>query len=272
LLAWGPGRFFARPRHRSDVPIAIVRDVPDSIVRCELTHLAREPIDVERARREHAAYTAALRDLGLVIHQVPPAPELPDSVFVEDTAVVFDELAVIMRPGAASRRAELDTVRDALKSWRVIHDIAAPATIDGGDVLVLDRDVIVGLTTRTTLGGVSQLAGLIAPHGYRVRPVAITGCLHLKSAVTRVGPDHLLVNPAWIDAGAQFPGWRVIECDPGEPHAANALLVGDAVVFSTEYPRTGRRLERAGCRIRPVPAAELARAEGGVTCCSLIVR
>lgn len=250
--------------------IALTREVPDSIAQCELTHLARQPIDLARARAEHASYERALEAEGFTVRRLQPAPALPDSVFVEDTAIVLDRVAVITRPGAASRRPEVDAVREALQSLRPLQEIVEPATLDGGDVLMLDTEAVVGRSTRTSDDGVRQLAKILSPLGLRTREIEVTGCLHLKSAVTRVGLRTLLANPAWVDVRA-FPGWTVIECDEREPAAANALWLGDAVIHHEGYPRTRRRLEQAGVRVIPVPASELARAEGGVTCCSLLV-
>lgn len=252
--------------------IALTREVPASIARCELTHQAREPIDVMVARVEHARYEEALRGAGLDVRRLPPRDDLPDSVFVEDTAVVLDEVAVLTRPGAASRRAEVDSVRAALSPIRPLAAIEAPATLDGGDVLVLDHDVFVGRTTRTNAEGVSRLDALLSPHGYRVRPVPVSGCLHLKSAVTRAGPRAVILNPAWVRA-AEFAGWNVINVDPAEPRAANVLWLGAVTVVAEGAPRTRKRLAKsAGVELLAVPVSELEKAEAGVTCCSLVIR
>lgn len=252
--------------------IAWTRDVPSTIGRCELTHLARAPIDVMVARVEHARHEEALRNAGVEVRRLPPLDEQPDAVFVEDTAVVLDEVAVIARPGAASRRTEVDSVRAVLEAHRHLEAIEAPATLDGGDVLVLERDVLVGLTSRTNAEGARQLTGILAPHGYRVRGVALTGCLHLKSAATRCGPRTVIANPGWVDVTA-FAGWNVINVDTHEPWAGNVLWLGATTIVPDGYPRTRKRLARsAGAELVAVPAGELAKAEGGVTCCSILLR
>jgi len=251
--------------------IALTRPVPTSITECELTHLARSPIDVTRARSQHECYERALSTIGLEVRRLPETPELPDSVFVEDTAVILDELAILARPGAESRRAEIDSVEAALAAFRPLAHIVSPGTLDGGDVLVLDRDLVVGLTARTNDEGVAQLRTYVAPFGYAVRSVPVRGCLHLKSAVTRVGPHTLAINPDWVDEG-RFGGWQLVTVDPGEPFGANALWWRDAVVYADEHRRTRALLEAAGVRVVTVPADELAKAEGGVTCCALVVR
>jgi dimethylargininase len=252
------------------MPIAITRQVSPSISRCELTHIGREPIDPVRAARQHERYEQCLAALGCRVVRLPPEPDLPDAVFVEDTAVVVDERAVVTRPGAPSRRPETASVARLVARYRPTTAIEAPGTLDGGDVLRVDRRLWVGLTARSNPAGIDQLRTLLAPHGYSVDAVAVAGCLHLKSAVTQVGPEALLFNPSWVDP-AVFTGLRCIPVDATEPHAANALLVGSGVIYPAAFPRTAERLEQAGIRLTPVDVSELAKAEGAVTCCSLIL-
>ena len=249
--------------------IALVREVSAKISSCELTHLDRSPIDAARAASQHAEYVAALAEAGCMVKWLAPAPELPDSVFVEDTAVVLEELAVITRPGAESRRAEVIPVMAALAEFRPVHRIVEPGTLDGGDVLRAGRTLYVGETPRTNAAGIAQLRKIVAGAGYEVRAVPVHGCLHLKSAVSSLDPKTLLINRDWTEASA-FGGFRLIDVDPGEPFAGNALRVNQAIIHPAEFPATGDRLRHAGFRVRPVPASELAKAEGGVTCCSLI--
>jgi dimethylargininase len=256
------------------MPLAFTREVPPSIERCELTHLAREPIDHARAVREHAAYEDALRRLGCEVERLPALPDHPDSVFVEDTAIVFDRIAVIARPGAASRRGEVATTAAALAAYRPLAYIQPPGTLDGGDVIATPDVVYVGISGRSNADGARQLATIVAPFGMRVVPVPVSGCLHLKSAAVCIprapaGPA-ILLNPGWIDA-AVFGGLEVIETDPGEPEAANVLAVNGRVVCAEAHVRTRRRLEAHGVATVAVPAGELAKAEGGVTCCSIVL-
>lgn len=251
--------------------VAITRKVSPAITRCELTHLQREPIDVALAAEQHAAYERRLAELGCRLVSLPAEPELPDSVFVEDAAIVVDELAVVTRPGAESRRGEIPAVARVLAEHRPVAAIEAPGTLDGGDVLHLGRRLLVGLSGRSNRAGIEQLRTLLSSHGYSAEALPFTGCLHLKSAVTQVAPDAVLLNPEWVDPAA-FDGFRRIEIDPAEAYAANALLVGDAVIYPAAFPRTAGRLERAGVRLVTVNVSELAKAEGAVTCCSLILR
>ena len=249
--------------------IAITRPVPQSLTACELTHLQRAPIDIAIARRQHAEYERTLAEIGCEIVHVPAADELPDSVFVEDTAIVLDEIAVITRPGAASRRAETGEVATTLGSVRPLQFLSEPAALDGGDVLRLEHVLYVGLGTRTNEAGVRQLAAFVAPLGYDVRTVRVDDCLHLKSAVTEVAPGIVVINPEWVNR-QMFPDHAIIEVDPSEPAAANVLRLGDTVVCPAAHPLTNARLASAA-RVREVDVSELAKAEGAVTCCSLIV-
>src|SRR3954451_24376787 len=225
--------------------IAVTRAVSESINRCELTHAVRTPIDVARAREQHRAYEICLASLGCGIRQIPADDRYPDAVFIEDTAIVLDELAVMTRPGAESRRGELDAVAAVLGEYRTLVRIEAPATIDGGDVLQLDDVLYVGRTPRTNDDGIAQLREWIAPYGYRVVGVDVDGCLHFKSAVTRVGADALLMNRRWISPSI-FKGWRIIDVDDDEPAAANALRIAESVIYPEELPRTRRKLEAEG--------------------------
>lgn len=251
-------------------PIAITRAVSRSIARCELTHLSREPIDLECARRQHDGYEQALARAGCVVERLAEEPELPDSVFVEDTALVLDELAVILRPGAESRRPETATVARALARHRETVELGAPGTLDGGDILRLGRMLYVGLSTRSGTAGIAALAEVVRRFGYDVVGVAISGCLHLKSAATALSPEIVLANPAWVDPRA-FPGVEVLEVDPGEPHAANTLPVGGRLIYAAGFPQTAERLAARGYELDRIELSELAKAEGAVTCCSLIV-
>ncbi len=250
--------------------IAYTRAVSPTLADCELTHLERQPLDAARAVREHEGYEALLTGFGATVRRLPAEPTLPDAVFVEDTAVVLDEIAVITRPGAASRRPETASTAAALAAHRPLAHIDGPGTLDGGDVLVAGRRVFVGLSSRSNRAAIEQLAQVLRPWDYEVVPVNFGGCLHLKSAVTRLADGLLLLNPHWVDP-AVFAGHRAVAVDPTEPHAGNALALGDSVMHPLHFPRTRSRLESEGLRVAPVAMTELAKAEAGVTCCSLIL-
>ncbi len=249
--------------------VAITRAVSPAIGRCELTHLARSPIDYGTADTQHREYERCLATLGCRVIRLPAEPDLPDSVFVEDAAVVLDEIAIVTLPGAASRRPEAPSIAAALAPHRPLAHIEPPATIDGGDVLRVDRTLFVGRSSRTASAGIGQLERIAGALGYTVRPVEVRDCLHLKSAATVVAPNTLLVDPDRVDTDA-FGGLERIAIDRAEPQGANALRIGGAVVYPAALPRTRARLEQRGLRVVPVDVSELAKAEGGVTCCSLI--
>jgi dimethylargininase len=248
---------------------AITRAVSPGIVRCELTFVARRPIDLFKARMQHRAYEQLLEGCGARIVSLPAEPDLPDSMFVEDPAVVLDELAIILPLGTESRRAEAASLAEALFKFRNLEYVKLPGLLEGGDVLRIGRNLFVGLSSRTNAEGIRQLAAIVAPHGYEVHAVFVTGCLHLKSAVTSLGRNTLLANRAWFDT-APFVGYHWIDVAPDEPHAANALAVGDTIIFPASFPRTRTRLESTGFHVTPVDISELQKAESGLTCSSLL--
>lgn len=251
--------------------IAITRKVSPAINQCELTHIEREPIDYERACDQHNQYEEALRALGAEVKPLPADPGLPDSVFVEDIALVLDDCAILTNPGAASRRPETASVEKALAPYREIFRIQPPATVDGGDILRIGQKIYVGISSRSTGLAVEQMQTILVPRGYEVRAVNVTGCLHLKSAVTQVSEGTLLINPDWV-AKENFPGMKFIEIDSSESYAANAVLIDETIIYPTSFPKTQAKLKAAGIRIQNVDADELSKAEGAVTCCSLLFK
>jgi dimethylargininase len=253
------------------VLLAVTRAVSRSFADCELTHLVREPIDLELARRQHAGYERALERAGCRVVRLAEEPTMPDAVFVEDTALVLDEVAVILRPGAPSRRGETASVAAALTEHRELLELTGPGTVDGGDLLRSGRTIRVGLSTRSDAAGIDELRRRLAPFDYEVEGVSLSGCLHLKSAITALSDEVVLVNPEWVDRGF-LAGVERIEVDPAEPFAANALAIGERLIYSNAFPRTAERLAARGFELDLVELSEMAKAEGAVTCCSLIVR
>lgn len=249
--------------------LAITREVSPSLAACELSFVPRTPIDVTLAATQHRANQRALASLGCRVLVLDAEPDLPDAVFVEDVAVVLDEVAVMTRPGAESRGAEGASVAELLQRYRPLRALEAPGTLDGGDVLRIGRTLYVGQSARSNTDGIVQLRALIAEFGYEVRAVPIRGCLHLKSSVTAVRDDTVLLQPLWVDRAA-FDGFRIIEVDPAEEHAANVLRIGDEVVMPACFPRTRQRLAEAGIAVTTVDVSELQKAEGAMTCCSLV--
>lgn len=248
---------------------AITRAPSPSLADCELSFLAREPIHLAKARAQHQAYEKLLARLGARLIRLPAEPDLPDAMFVEDPALVLDELAVIFPLGAESRRPEAAGLAAALGPFRRLEYVALPGTVEGGDVLRLGRQLFVGLSARSNSDGIAQLARIAAPYGYRVKGVPVAGCLHLKSAVTALDPGTLLGNRAWFDSSV-FPGYEWVDVDPGEPRAGNVLTVAGVAIFPSAFPRTRERIEARGFRVTTLDISELQKAEAALTCSSLI--
>jgi dimethylargininase len=248
---------------------AITRAVSSKINDCELTFHNRQKIDAAKAATQHQAYENLLSELGARVIALAEEPDLPDAVFVEDPAIVVDEAAVMTLMGAVSRRGETESLARALSEYRPLKYIRAPATLDGGDAMRIGRELYVGASSRTNAEGISQLRDLLAPYGYRVKAVKVTGCLHLKSGCCFIGRNSILANRSWIDA-SRFEGFDLIDVPDEEPNAANALLIGDIIVIPDSFPQTKAMLEGRGFKVRAIDVSELQKAEGGVTCASLI--
>lgn len=248
---------------------AITRAVSPSLASCELTWLPRVAIDVKKAVVQHHAYEQALRDAGARVISLPALPEHPDAVFIEDPAIVLDEVAVITSMGVESRRGEQESLASALAEFRPLIRMRLPAKLEGGDVMRIGSELYVGLSDRTDAVGIAQLADSVKPFGYRVKAVELRDCLHLKSACTYLGDDTILANQAWFEMW-RGDRLRVIQVADDEPGAANALRAGDTVLFPDIFPRTGEILSRAGFRVRALDLSELLKAESGVTCSSLV--
>jgi dimethylargininase len=249
--------------------VALMRGVPPTLARCELSFREREPIDLERAVAQHAAYAALLRSLGLELVELPADAAFPDCCFVEDVAVVLDEVALLTRPGAPSRRGEIAAIEAALARYRPIEATPPPATLEGGDVLRVGHTLYVGRSARTNEAGIARLAAVAEPLGYRVVPVAVTGCLHLKSAVTALDQERLLVNRAWLDP-APLRGLDLVDVAPDEPGAANVLRVAGLVIAHPGFPRTLERVAALGYAVHPLDVSEFLKAEAALTCKSLL--
>ena len=251
--------------------IALTRDVSPALAACELTFRPRESIDVPRAVAQHAAYCRRLEELGLEVLRLPADPRQPDCCFVEDTAVVLDEVAVLAHPGAPARRGEVAVVASALEQHRPLARVPWPARLDGGDVLVVGRRIFVGSSARTDAAGAQALRSIVADFGYEVVPVGVTACLHLKSAVTAIDEGAVLANPDWVDL-APLDGIDVVRVPIDEPGAANVLRVAGCVLAHAGFPRTIDLLAARGMDVRPIDVSEFLKAEAGVTCKSLVFR
>ena len=252
------------------MPLAVTRAISPRFNECEITHIERTPIDLDIARAQHSQYIDALRQLGCEVLELPVEANLPDSVFVEDAAFILPHTAVITRPGADSRKPETESIIRALSPHINLMHLREPATLDGGDVLVIGKNIYIGLSTRSNQDAIDQLNLMLGNDGYTVTGVQLHDCLHLKSAVTRVDDNTLLINKNWVDTH-HFEQYELIEVHPDEPHAANCLPIGSSIIYPTSFPKTDARLRSRGYETVNIEVDELAKAEGAVTCCSLIL-
>jgi dimethylargininase len=248
---------------------AITRGVSASLATGELTFRDRVPIDLPLAQRQHEEYERTLAQVGVLIDHLPAEDALPDAVFVEDVGMMLDEIGIVTAPGAASRRGETDSIAHAMGRYRPVHRLTAPATLDGGDVVRVDRTLYVGLSSRTNSAGIDQLGALVSPLGYTVRAVPVQGALHLKTACTYAGRGVLLANPQWA-ATSTFGDVEVLTVDEGEPWGGSVLAIGNTLVMAASFPRTRAKLEARGFTVAPVDLSELQKAEGGPTCLSIV--
>lgn len=246
---------------------AITRGVGPTFAECNLEFLSRQAIDVTRAVQQHRAYEVCLQELGLELVSLPASADFPDGLFVEDPAIVLDEVAIICRMGAEVRRKEAPSLADAIAPFRPLERLTAPGTLEGGDVVRIGKTLYVGVSPRSNREGSAQLADLLQRYGYRVVPIAVKGCMHLKSACCFIGEDTVLANREWMEPGA-FNDFRII--DVPEPWAADVLRIGDTVIVPASFPSTQEALEKSGFHTQALDVSELQKAEAGVTCMSLI--
>jgi dimethylargininase len=249
--------------------MAITRKVSSALANCELSFIPRQAIDLDKARAQHRAYEELLGKLGAQIISLPEEPDLPDSMFVEDPAIVFEELAVICPLGTATRRKEVASLAAALEKYRKLAYVKLPGTLEGGDVLHIGKKVFVGLTKRSNPEGVGQFAVILEKFGYNVIAVPVSGCLHLKSAVSYLGQNTLLANRAWFDP-KRLEKFEWLDVDPAEPHAGNALALGDSIIYAASFPKTRQKIQACGFQVISLDISELQKAESGLTCSSLI--
>ena len=248
--------------------LAIVRLFGSEIQQAELTHLVRAPIDGERALQQHAAYRDLLVELGFTLTVLPALNAHPDAVFVEDVAISTRAGWVLTRPGVSSRVGEALAMAPLLEHHGCIGRMAAPATLEGGDVLAVEDTLWVGQSTRTNHAGLKALAHLLLEHGLRVKAVGVSGCLHLRTAATYLGRSTLLVNRGWIEH-ERLSDFEHVCVDPREAFGANGFCIGSTVVLSASFPRTAERVAARGFEVRLVDVSEFEKAEGGPSCLSL---
>jgi dimethylargininase len=247
------------------MPIAFTRAVSPRLAECETTQAGR--VDVARAIAQHAAYEAALAEAGLEVRRLAALDEFPDAVFVEDTALLLGEHAVILRPGAASRAGETGSTAEGLADDFTVHRLDA-GHVDGGDVLRVGRRLYVGLSSRTDRTGLRALAEAVAPLGYDVVPVPVAGGLHLKSAATCVA-GVLVHNPDWVSA-SHFTGVEPVAVAAGEAYGGNLLMAGATLLAAADSPRTAETLAARGFDVVTLDISEMRKADAALTCMSLI--
>ncbi len=248
---------------------AITRAVSRNITRCELTFRQREPIDYEKAIHQHASYCDLLRRCGSAILNLEARDENPDCCFVADAAVVLEEVAVIASPGAPSRRGEVRAVEDILSSYREVVRINQPATLDGGDVVILGREIFVGCSRRTNPEGFESLARIARSYGYKVTPVSVKGSLHLTTACSALNEETVLLNSRWIDT-APFARHWVLDVPQDEPWAASTMRVGQTVCVEAGAPRTLELVGRHCPDVAAIDISEFRKAEGSLSCLSIL--
>lgn len=249
--------------------LAITHIPSPRMEQCQLTYVTPMPIDHDLACRQHMQYCRMLERCGADVITLDVNRDYPDCAFVEDTAIVLDEVAVLTTMGTAARRGEPAGIEPELRKYRDVHRIALPATIEGGDVLPVGRTLLVGLSSRTNRAGMDALADIVSPLGYVVRAVPVHGCLHLKTACTALDEKRLLVNPAWV--GVQdLHGFELVSIPPDEPWAANQLRLGASLCLSVAHVQTAEKLGTMGFDVHTVDVSEFVKAEAGVTCLSLV--
>jgi dimethylargininase len=252
---------------------AYTRQLSPRILACELSHIGREPINVALARDQHAAYERTLLQCGLELHRLPTLPDCPDGVFVEDMAVLLGDHALLARPASAARAAETASTAQVLGADFELEALAA-GTLDGGDVLQIDKTLYVGHSARTDTAGAHGLSVWARRLGYAVQIVPIHGCLHLKTAITYAGLDAggrplLIANTDWVD-GQIFGNLPILPVAAEEAFAANTLRIGAQLLVAAGQPRLSDTLRQRGFAIIELALSELQKAEGGLTCLSLI--
>ena len=254
----GPGRLLA------------ITNLPSpNMQQGERTYVPESRVDFALALEQHAGYRDALRSCGADVITLEVNREMPDCVFVEDTAIVLDEIAILRSMGAPSRRGEPTAIEQELRRYRPIARVSLPATIDGGDVVRAGRSLYVGVSPRTNAAGIESLREIVGPYGYRVTAVPVHGCLHLKTACSALADGRLLVNREWIDV-TPLPAGKLLDVPAPEPWAGDVLVIGERVILSDAFPGTARLLVDEGFATIPVSVSEFAKVEGGVTCMSLV--
>jgi dimethylargininase len=249
--------------------IALTHQPSPNMQACERTFVPAVAIDAVLARQQQQAYCQALTECGAVVRVLDVNLAMPDGAFVEDTAVVLDEVAILCSMGIPSRQTEPAGMEPVLREYRPVERIVFPATLEGGDLLRIDRRLYVGQSSRTNSLGIAALQKIAGRFGYRVTAIPVRGSLHLKTACTALPDGRLLINPDWIDVRS-LAGFELIEIPQEEPFGANLCIVGQTVLLPAAHSHTTQLVGRMGWAVKTVDISEFAKAEGGVTCLSLL--
>ena len=250
---------------------AITRGVSPNITACELTYCPRQEIDFGKAVEQLDRYCDLLRKWGVELLTLPGSAAYPDCCFVQDTAVLLDEVCVIANMGAASRGGEVSDVERMVSAFRPVKRIVPPASLDGGDVVQIGKRVFVGHSKRTNARGIAALSNIVEPLGYAVVPVKVDGGLHLTTGCGLINDETVLLNPRWIDATA-FKGLRQLHVPEDEPWAANTIRIKDFVCLEEGASRTAEMIRPYAPNIETLDISEFRKAEGSLSCLSLIFR
>jgi len=250
--------------------LAFVRAVPDSFPEA-LVRGPRPHIDLDGARAQHGRYVRALVEAGYAVDVIAADEEHPDCPFVEDTAVALDDVAVITRPGAVSRRGEVEPVATALAAHRALRRVEAPGTLDGGDVLCIGDQCFVGRSARTNADGIRQFARFAAEDGYATTPIDVSGVLHLKSAVSCLDDETLMVGPGTVPE-TMFAGFKIVTKVESETHLTSTLRMRNGrLLMTANAPETAERVASAGFDIDLIDMSEFQAVDGGLTCLSILL-
>jgi len=250
------------------VLLAITHLPSPALQHCELTFLKSEPISMEIANLQHQTYRAMLERCGAKVIVLDENLACPDSVFVEDPIIVFDEVAVLTSMGAESRRKESEAMERVFSKYRKIERIVLPAKIEGGDVLKIGKKIFVGESARTNKEGIEALKTIIKPFGYEVIAVEVTGCLHLKTGATALDDKTIFINSHWVDAEA-FKGFTKVEALNDEPFGANVLKMGNILCMNEAFPKSIALIKSLGYTVDSCNISEFVKAEAGLTCMSV---
>ena len=249
---------------------AITRGTSPSIADCTLTYLSRMPIDVTKAIQQQNAYERCLMELGVRVISLGVEDDLPDSVFVQDTAVVLDEVAILAAMGVKIRQPEIESVAKVLSLYREVKRLNGPASLEGGDMVRIGNNLYIGLSGRTNSEGIAQLQEILRPFRYQVKPVEVRACIHLSTGCAYLGQNTVLVNRSWVNV-SRLEGVDIIEVPESEPWAANVLSIGDVIIMSSSFSETRELLTGKGFQVRAIDISEFEKAEGSLTCLSLLL-